>query len=149
MDFFVGFLWLTECLVVFVSIIFLFYLNNPGNFNKLNLSLLRFFTLGGSLGLVSIIYNVSFFSEHECFIPYEMSFIDFWDDFYESLNNVILNDAVGLFISYYSINSFEFVLTGLFLLIGTLVVVNLNKFNKNIQQATYNNFLEIFHFFKN
>lgn len=101
------------------------------------------------MGLVSLVWNFSFFSETENFIPYEMVFIDIWENYYESLNNVITNDAVGLFISYYVINSFEFILIGLFLLIGTLVVVNLNKFNKNIQYPTYNNFLEIFSFFKN
>jgi hypothetical protein len=56
---------------------------------------------------------------------------------------------VGLFISYYVINSFEFILVGVLLLIGSLVVVNLNKFNKNVQYPIYNNFLEIFNFFKN
>lgn len=99
--------------------------------------------------MVSLIYNLFILSENEGYIPYEMSFIDVWDNYYEALNNPILNDAVGLFISYYLVNSFEFLLVGLLLLIGTLVVVNLNKFNKNIQYPAYNNFLEIFHFFKN
>ncbi len=134
---------------MFVLILFLFYLNNPGNFNKLDFSILRFFIVGGLFGLISIAFNLIFFSEYENFIPFEITFIDLWDDYYESQNNVILNDAVGLFISYYVINSFEFILVGVLLLIGSLVVVNLNKFNKNVQYPIYNNFLEIFNFFKN
>lgn len=149
LDFFVGFLWLTECLVVFVTILLLFYLNNAGNFNKLNMSLLKFFILGGFLGLISILFNFIILSENEYFLPYELNYIDLWDDYYEALNNLIMNDAVGLMISYYVVNSLEFILLGLILLIGSLVVVNLNKINKDIKYPTYNTLLEIFHFFKN
>lgn len=60
-----------------------------------------------------------------------------------------MNDAIGLMISYYTVNSLEFILIGLILLIGSLVVVNLNKLNKNVKYPQYNSFLEIFNFFKN
>lgn len=127
----------------------LFFLNNPGNFNKLNFSLLRFFIFGGVLGLVTLSFNLIFFSENEIVLPMELNFIEFWDNFYEALNNNIMNDAVGLMISYYVVNSVEFILLGVILLIGSLIAVNLNKLNKNIQFPKYNTFLEIFNFFKN
>ena len=149
LDFFVGFLWLTECLVVFVSVLLLFYLNNSGNFNKIKSSLLRFFTVGGISGLFTIGFNFIYISECEAYLPIELNFIDTWDDLYESISNLILNDAAGLFISYYVFNSLEFVLIGVFLLIGSLIVVNLHKFSKNSQYPKYNDFLEIFHFFRN
>jgi hypothetical protein len=149
LDFFVGFLWLTECLVVFVTVLLLFYLNNSGNFNKLNLSLLRFFILGGFFGIFTLSLTLISYSEIENFIPYELNLNDLWDDYYESLNNQIMNDAVGLFISYYFYNSFEFLLVMLVLLIGSLIVVNLNKLSKNIKFPKYNTLLEVFHFFKN
>lgn len=149
LDFFVGFLWLTECLVVFVTVLLLFYLNNSGNFNKLNLSLLHFFIFGGSLGLFALILSFFSYSEIETFIPYELNINDLWDDYYEALNNQIMNDAIGLFISYYYYNSFEFLLVMLILLVGSLIVVNLNKLNKNIKYPKYNTLLEVFHFFKN
>lgn len=149
LDFFVGFLWLTECLVVFVTVLLLFFLNNSGNFNKLNFSLLRFFVLGGVIGLFSLSFNLIFFSENESFLPFELNYVELWDDFYESLNNTVMNDAVGLMISYYVVNSLEFILLGVILLVGSLIVVNLNKLNKNVQFPKYNTFLEIFNFFKN
>jgi hypothetical protein len=60
-----------------------------------------------------------------------------------------MNDAIGLMISYYSVNSFEFLLVGFILLVGSLIVVNLNKLNKNVHYPKYNTFLEVFNFFKN
>jgi hypothetical protein len=149
LDFFVGFLWLTECLVVFVSILLLFYLNNSGNFNKLNLSLLRFFVLGSVCGIITLAVNLIIYSENEVFLPFELNINDLWDDYYESLNNTLMNDAIGLMISYYSVNSFEFLLLGFILLVGSLVVVNLNKLNKNVHYPKYNTFLEVFNFLKN
>jgi hypothetical protein len=149
LDFFVGFLWLTECLVVFVAILLLFYLNNSGNFNRLNLSLLRFFLLGGLCGLITLSFNLIVYSENEIFLPFELNINDLWDDYYESLNNELMNDAIGLMISYYSVNSFEFLMVGFILLVGSLIVVNLNKLNKNVHYPKYNTFLEIFNFFKN
>lgn len=76
LDFFVGFLWLTECLVVFVSILLLFYLNNSGNFNKLNLSLLRFFVLGSVCGIITLAVNLIIYSENEVFLPFELNIND-------------------------------------------------------------------------
>jgi hypothetical protein len=127
----------------------MFYLNNSGNFNRLNLSLLRFFVFGSFCGVVVLSTNLLVYSENESFLPFELSINDLWDDYYESLNNVLMNDAIGLMISYYSVNSFEFLLIGLVLLVGSLVVVNLNKLNKNVHYPKYNTFLEVFNFLKN
>lgn len=148
LDFFVGFLWLTECLVVFVFILLLFYLSNTGNFNKLKQHLLKFFIVGGLLGVLTLSGNFLIFSENEWTLPIEFSIIDLWDDFYEAMNNYVMNDAVGLMLSYYLINSLEFILLGILLLVGSLIVVNLNLLNKKIKYPLYNTFLEIFGFLK-
>lgn len=146
LDFFVGFLWLTECLVVFVFILLLFYLSNTGNFHKFKKDLLKFFLTGGVLGLFSILGNFVLFSEKEWKLPFEFSITDLWDDFYEALNNSVMNDAVGLMISYYLVNSLEFILLAMILLVGSLIVVNINLINKKIKYPLYNTFLEIFGF---
>lgn len=79
-------------------------------------------------------------------MPFEM-FPDYlWEDWYEALNNGVMNDGVGLMISYYLVNSFEFLLLGFLLLIGSLVLVNLNKLNKDIQHPLYNSAIEVFQF---
>ena len=58
-----------------------------------------------------------------------------------------MNDFYGLYISYYIINSLEFILVGLLLLFVSLVCVNLNKFNKNFKLNNYYNLFTIFDFF--
>jgi len=73
----------------------------------------------------------------------------FWDDFYESLYNLIMNDLFGFMISYYWINGVEFFLVGFLLLVGSVLCVTLYKYNKNIRTQNYNNFLGLFDFFKN
>jgi len=58
-----------------------------------------------------------------------------------------MNDLFSLYISYYVINSFEFILIGILLLIGSIVCVNINKFNKNLKSNNYYDLLTIFDFF--
>jgi len=59
-----------------------------------------------------------------------------------------MNDAVGLMISYYLINSFEFICITVILLVGSLIVVNLNQIFKKIQYPLYNSFLEVLFFLR-
>jgi ABC-type transport system involved in multi-copper enzyme maturation permease subunit len=58
-----------------------------------------------------------------------------------------MNDIFGLYISYYILNSFEFILIGVLLLIGSIVCVNLNKFNRNLRANNYYELLTLFDFF--
>ena len=58
-----------------------------------------------------------------------------------------MNDFFSLYVSYYFINSFEFLSVGLLLLFVSLVCVNLNKFNKNFKLNNYYNLFTIFDFF--
>lgn len=71
-----------------------------------------------------------------------------WDDFYESLNNQNMNDLYGIYLSFYWINSVEFIIIGLVLLIGSLICVQLNKFLKSNKSLNYISFFEIYDFFK-
>jgi len=59
-----------------------------------------------------------------------------------------MNDLFGLYLSYYYINSFEFLILGLLLLIASVIAVNLNKFNRNIKSNNYYDLLTIFDFFE-
>lgn len=148
LELFTAFLWLTECVIIFVSILFLFYLNVYGNVNKLNINIFSFKYYGIFLSffLLSFIYINP--SELEFYLPNEFNSIFLWDDYYESLNNNKMNDLFGLYISYYFINSFEFIVVGLLLLIASVVCVNLNKFNKNIKANNYYELITLFDFFE-
>jgi len=147
LELFTAFLWLTECVIIFVSIIFLFYFNIYSNSNNLNIYIYSFKYFGIFIG-VFLVSNVYIFNnEVEFFLPNELNFFFLWDDFYESLNNLKYNDLYGVFISYYYINSLEFIIIGLLLLFASMVCVNLNKFTKNIRFNNYYDFLILFDFF--
>jgi len=58
-----------------------------------------------------------------------------------------MNDVYVLYISYYLINSFEFLSLGFLLLIASVVCVNLNKFNRNIKSSNYYELITLFDIF--
>ena len=58
-----------------------------------------------------------------------------------------MNDFMGLLIGYYSINSFELVLIGNILLIGSVACVNLFRSNQLKNIPKYATLLKIFNFF--
>ena len=60
MDLFTAFLWLTECVIVFISILFLFYLNVYGNVNKINLIIYSYKYFGVYLGFIFLINQFVF-----------------------------------------------------------------------------------------
>ena len=148
LELFTAFLWLTECVIVFVSILFLFYLNVYGNVNKLNINVFSFkyYGLFFSFFLSSLIFV--FPSELEFYLPVEINTFFSWDDYYESLNNNKMNDLFGIYVSYYLLNSFEFIVIGLILLIASVVSVNLNKFNRHLKANNYYDLLTLFDFFE-
>jgi hypothetical protein len=147
-ELFTAFLWLAEFVIIFIIILLFFYLNVYGNINMKNKFYFNFKNLSIILVFVLISYHYNFISEIEFFIPIEMNSIILWDNFYETIPNNITTDLFGLFITYYYINSFEFISVGLILLIGSLVCVNLNKIVR-INKVNYNyNFFILFDFFK-
>lgn len=148
LELFTAFLWLTECVIVFVSVLFLFYLNVYGNSNKLNVNIysFKYYGLFFSFFVASFIYINP--SELEFYLPVEFNNVFLWDDYYEALNNSKMNDLFGIYISYYIINSFEFITIGLLLLIASVVSVNLNKFNRNIKANNYYELITLFDFFE-
>lgn len=148
LELFTAFLWLTECVIVFVSILFLFYLNVYGNINKINQIVYSFKYYGILFLFLIFSFFIIYPSELEFYNPIELNFNLIWDDYYEALFNNKMNDLFGLFLSYYTINSFEFILIGFLLLIASLLLVNLNKFNRNIKSNNYYDLLTLFDFFE-
>lgn len=148
MELFTGFLWVTECTVVFISLLLLFYLNIEGNQVRLDLKVFRLYYSFGLFVIFVVLMNFSYGTEFELYVPLALNFIDIWDDFYEALSNTNSNDFMMLTISYYSLNSFEFICVGILLLIGSVVCVNLNKMQKSLKVQKYSNTLDVFNFFK-
>ena len=84
MELFTGFLWVTECTVVFISLLLLFYLNVEGNQVRLNLKIFRLYYSFGLFFVFSVFSVYSFCSEFECYTPLAVNFIDLWDDYYDA-----------------------------------------------------------------
>lgn len=148
LELFTGFLWVAEFTIIFIAVILLFYLNIDGLHIKYNIQLNNILYYIPSLFLFIILYIFDSYSELELYLPLELTYIDIFDNYYESLNNNILNDFTPLTISYYLINSAEFLSIGLLLLIGSVACVNLYKSNKNYSIVKQANVLNVFDFFK-
>lgn len=148
LELFTGFLWVAEFTIIFIAVILLFYLNIDGLSIKYNININSILYFIPSLLMFVLYYSFDLFSEMELYIPLELSFIDFYDNYYESFSNNILNDFTALTISYYLINSAEFISIGLLLLIGSVVCINLYKSNKNYSIVKQANVLNMFDFFK-
>ena len=146
LELFTGFLWVVECTVVFIFLIVLFYVNFKGYINDFD-SKIYFFNKYMYL-LIFALINLMYFYDSENYVWEELNIFYFWDDFYESIINTNMNDFSVLLLSYYTVNSLEFLIIGFILLIGSVVCVNLHKVNKNKRIESYNNFISFFHFFK-
>lgn len=145
MELYTGFLWVAEFSIVLVFLILLIYLNTDGYLKYTNFtSALRYLYLFAVS--IPIIFSIRYSHIH---MPYDFIFdyVTLWDDFYESLHNVATNDFNGLFISYYVINSFEFVVFALLLFFGTLLCVALYRVFFVYKLIPYSNFFSIFDFF--
>lgn len=148
LELFTGFLWVAEFTIIFIAVVLLFYLNVDGLHLKYNNNINNILYFLPSIVLFLIFFNIDYFSELELYLPLELNFIDYYDDYYEALNNSIMNDFTPLTLSYYSINSIEFTIIGLLLLLGSVACVNLYKSNKNFTIIKQSNILNMFDFFK-
>lgn len=148
LDLFTAFLWLAECVIVFVSILMLFYLNVYGFINKQNDKVYSMKFIGLFILLLFMFFTNTFYSNVEINLIIFGDFYNYWDDYYESLFNIRMNDVYILYISYYVINSLELIVIGVILLIASIVCVNLNKYSKTTKTSNYTDIFNIFDIFK-
>lgn len=93
----------------------------------LNLKSYRLYFIFFLFLIFMVFNNFVFILNNEFYLLIIFNFIDLWEDYYEVLFNVNMNDFRVLIIGYYFINLIEFILIGLILLVGSVVCVNLNK----------------------
>ena len=126
----------------------LFYTTVYDNNSKLNVNISnkKVFTL--VCGFSYIASHTMFISETEYYLPVELHINLFWDDFYEALNNDKTNDLFGSMLSFYIFNSFEFLVIGVLLLVGSIICVNLNRFLKSNRVYNYPKLFNMFDIFK-
>jgi hypothetical protein len=101
------------------------------------------FTVALSLFLVAAPLTVSTASFLQNILFYSVPY----DNYYASLWCLQRNDFIGLFFSYYFLNSIAFLLVGSLLFIGSLVCVNLNASLKKNCKSSEASFSKTFSFF--
>ncbi len=145
-EIFGAFLFLTEAVIVFVILMLIISLTEYDlrvdvTSQLKNLYLVLLFVFFSS-------YNMLLPSELEFYLP-EL-FIDqfLWDDWYEALNNDKTNDLYAVYLSFYLVNSLEFVCVIYLLLVGSLICVNMNKVLKSNKSFNYKNMFDLFDIFK-
>jgi hypothetical protein len=141
-ELFAAFLWLIECSVLFVFLLLLFFLNVKNIYVNIN----KFFfkTIITYLFIFYIIINNTYVLTDFYF---NVSLFFIIDNYYEAVFNTIQNDLFVFFLSYYLLNSFEFIIVGVLLLVGSMVCVNIYLFNKNVRTQNNNSFFKVFNFF--
>jgi hypothetical protein len=128
LELFTAFLWVVELTVVLVCLLLLFYLNVSSSrfsfFKSMPIFIFLFFIF---------IFN-NYTSSSFNLLNHNFFFFYIWEDYYESLYLTSINDVNSLTISYYPINNIELLIIGFLLLIGSVVCVNINRYqrlNKN------------------
>jgi hypothetical protein len=137
-----GFLLVTEFTAFFIIIIFLLSMN----FEVLNKN--RFFSFVFLLYFFCISFVFFLYFEFKIDTLNFLNGINYWDDYYESFSNIIMNDIFGLYLSYYYINSFLFFLFMFLIFIASLICILIVKTSKLTLYNSMLSFSYILDFFK-
>lgn len=143
LEFFTGFLYVLEVTVVFIMLILFFFFN----FKSSNSSQKNEYTFLWPVFLSAIFIMPTFYSEEENMLPDMFRTHNLWDDYYQAINQSVMNDFAGLFISYYLIHSLEFIIIGFILFIGSVGCITLYSILGFSKRVTYNlliNFISSF-----
>lgn len=146
MELYTGFLWVAEFSVVLVFLILVIYLNTDGYSKHLsNYSRYRLWVFCSLVIVLCFFFHTNQLGTPVLFLADELSI---WDDYYSALTYTTTNDFNGLFLSYYTVNSMEFLLFAMLLLFGTFLCVALFKVFFTVKLIPYGRFFSIFDFFR-
>lgn len=148
-ELFTGFLWLIECVVIFVTFLLLFFLKTTGTSTRVMTKVKFYKYLGLSFFLIIFFIQPTYVNYIEHLTPTELNNIDYWDNYYEAFVNTNVNDFIIFLISYYTLNSNILLILIFMILIASVICVNLSKINKDTRVQNFDVFFKIFNFFKN
>lgn len=143
MELFTGFLYVIEITVVFMLLLVLFYLNFKGS-TTVTSSTNKYLYVSF---ILLICFTPMLYAEKELYLPCIFNTIDLWDNYYACLSNTAMNDFIGLYLSYYFINSYEFLLIGWLLFLGSILCItlfNLVGSSKSTNHLLLRKFLQFF-----
>jgi hypothetical protein len=146
MDLFSAFLFLAEFVIIFISILMVFYLNVYGNINKtsnfFNLKKRFFFLIPALVNTINPLY-----SEFDSFSIFFLNSSSHYDNYYLHLFLKNFNDFYGLFINFFQTNSIPTTVIAILLLLGSFIAVNIHIQTKSIKVLKYSDFFLIFDMF--
>ncbi len=143
MELFTGFLYVIEITAIFIMLLVLFYLNFKSYSTYYSINNLQMYLI---FTIILLIIPFSY-TEIELFLPMIFNFIDIWDNFYDSLFNYNVNDFIGLYLSYFLLNSLELIIIGMVLFVGSILCIilfNLSNSSKNSNYSLLKNFINFF-----
>ncbi|HRP26122.1 hypothetical protein [Thauera sp.] len=146
LELFTAILWLTECVILFISVLCLFYLNVFSDTQKNSFFLVFYKYLGLFISFFFLFFTIDYSYVVENNLFFQSLFLSN-DDYYEALYNNKLNDLSPLKSSYYLISSLEFIFAGLLLLIASVVCINFFRLKNNFKLSNYSDFLSLFNLF--
>lgn len=125
-DILVAFFWLSELTIIFIFMFFLISLNYTIVLNTLNNFLKNYFAIGFTFFFMYY-FLMHLITEYNFFL-FKTNIFDLWEQYYDSINNNILNDLFIFFLIYFFFNGYEFLLLMFLLLLSTILCVKFNNF---------------------
>lgn len=137
-----GFILVVELTAFLVLLLFLLSINYEGKFNNNKNSLF----VGWFLSFV--FFSLFFFLHFRPFFFKALNPISYWDDYYEALNNLSMNDLTGLYLFYYSSHIPLFIVFTFLIFIASLICVNIGVIAKVQVKQSLQPLKDIFNFMK-
>lgn len=145
LDIFAGLLLLIEGVVILMLFFLIIYLTPNISFAQKNQ---KWKTYVITFIIIFILSLYSYNSLGEGFFqPFSITSY-FYDDYYEALNEMFVNDLMGVFVTMYVTNSLLLIVIGFLLLIASIICVVLVSFFTKLRNYSFKNFLNIFSTFK-
>jgi len=141
LDIFAGLLLLIESVVILMLFFLIIYLTPNININTKNQKLKLY------MNLILIVLILSVFSYPNLGMYFFNSLSTpsyFYDDYYEALNELYINDLTGIFVGLYITDSILLLIVGVLLLIASIICVVFVSFFTKIRNSSFKNFLNIF-----
>jgi hypothetical protein len=121
-DLFAAFLLLLELTIVFIMLIFIFYINTLLTSSVFNYKLMNY---TNAIACLFVLFYDFFIILPEGF--YDFYFLVTLQNYYDWLNFSSINDLLSLFLQYYYLNSYILITFGYFLLIASVLCINIFK----------------------
>lgn len=141
LDIFAGLLLLIESVVILMLFFLIIYLTPNINFNIKNQKWKLYMIL---FIIVVFLSLYSYLNLGELFFQQFSITSNFLDEFYETLNELFINDLTSIFISFYITDSLLLIVVGILLLIASIICVVLVSFFTKLRNINFKNFLTIF-----